>query len=103
MRTIMATLLASSLMVSSTFAATQSVVPLPAGKPAGVKEAAFLGPNTLLILIGLGIAIGGIALAVSNPGGDGITTGTVSTATSTTTTTATSTRTSTGTSTGTAP
>ena len=82
MRTIMVTLLASSLMVSSTFAAT---APLPAGKPAGVKEAAFLGPNTLMLLIGLGIAVGGLALAVSNPGGQGITSGTT-TATTTTST-----------------
>lgn len=98
MRTIMATLLASSLMVSSTFAATQSAAPLPAGKPAGVKEAAFLGPNALLILVSLGIAIGGIVLAVSNPGGNGITSGTLDT---TTTSTSTSTSTATATSTGT--
>jgi hypothetical protein len=98
MRTIMATLLASSLMVSSTFAATQSFAPLPAGKPAGVKEASFLGPNTLLVLIGLGIAIGGLALAISSPGGNGITSGTVgTTSTSSTSTTSTSTSTSTGT------
>ena len=76
MRTILASVLATTLMVSSTFAATQSVAPLPAGKPAGVKEAAFLGPNLFLILISAGIAIGGLSLAVSNPGGTGITTAT---------------------------
>jgi hypothetical protein len=91
MRTIIASLLATSLMVSSTFAATQSAVPLPGGKPAGVKEASFLGPNKFLILVGLGVVIGGIALAISSPGGNGITSGTVGTtstsSTSTTTTT----------------
>ena len=65
--------LVASRKISSTFAAT---APLPAGKPAGVKEAAFLGPNTLMLLIGLGLGVGGLALAVSNPGGQGITSGT---------------------------
>lgn len=84
MRVIMATLLASSLMVSSAFAETHSIAPLPAGKPAGVKEAAFMGPSALLIMVSLGIALGGIVLAVSNPGGNGLTTGsTTSTSTST--------------------
>jgi len=73
MRTITASLLAISLMVSSSFAATQSVAPLPAGKPAGVKEAAFLGPNMLLILLSAGIMIGGLSLAVSNLGNNGVT------------------------------
>ena len=89
MRTIVASLVASTMLVSSTFAATPGV-PLPAGKPAGVKQAAYMGDNFLLILIGAGLVIGGIALAVSNPGGNGVTTPTTN-PTSTTTTTATST------------
>lgn len=79
MRTILASIVATSLMVSSTFAAS----PLPAGKAAGTKEAAMLGPQFALILLGAGIVIGGIALAVSNNGGDGVTTPTT-TASSTT-------------------
>jgi hypothetical protein len=97
MRTIVASLVASTMLVSSTFAATQSV-PLPAGKPAGVKQAAYLGDNFLLILLGAGIVIGGIALAVSNPGGDNPTTPTTSSTTTTSTTTTSTTTTSTGTS-----
>jgi hypothetical protein len=94
MRTIVASLVASTMLVSSTFAATPGV-PLPAGKPAGVKQAAYMGDNFLLILIGAGIVIGGIALAVSNPGGDNPTTPTTnSTSTTSTSTTATSTGTS---------
>lgn len=93
MRTIVASLVASTMLVSSTFAATQNV-PLSAGKPAGVKQASYMGDNFLLILIGAGIVIGGIALAISNPGGDNPTTPT----TSSTSTTTTSTTTTTGTS-----
>jgi hypothetical protein len=91
MRTIVASLVASTMLVSSTFAATPGV-PLPAGKPAGVKQAAYMGDNFLLILIGAGIVIGGIALAVSSPGGNGVTTPTTN-STSTTSTTTTSTAT----------
>ena len=95
MLTIMASIFASTMLVSSTFAATPGV-PLPAGQPAGVKQAAYMGDNNfLLILLGAGIVIGGIALAVSNPGGDTPTTPTTS---STTTTTTTTTATATGTS-----
>jgi hypothetical protein len=73
MRTIVASLLATSLLVSSSFAATQSPV-LPAGKPAGVKEAAMLGPNMMLVFLSVGILVGGLTLAVSNNGNDGVTT-----------------------------
>ncbi len=97
MRTIVASLVASTMLVSSTFAATPGV-PLPAGKPAGVKQAAYMGDNFLLILIGAGIVIGGIALAVSNPGGDNPTTPTTNSTSTTTTTTTTATTTTTGTS-----
>jgi hypothetical protein len=97
MRTIVASLVASTMLVSSTFAATPGV-PLPAGKPAGVKQAAYMGDNFLLILIGAGIVIGGIALAVSNPGGDNPTTPTTNSTSTTTTTSTSTTATSTGTS-----
>lgn len=63
MRTITATLLATTLLVSSAFAAPQS---LAAGKPAGAKEAALLGPNGILILLGAGVLIGGLTLAISD-------------------------------------
>jgi hypothetical protein len=82
MRTITATLLATSLLMSSAFAAPRSVAPLPAGKPAGIQQAASLGPNAFLILVGAGIIIGGIVLAVSNSS-DGVTSPTT-TSTSTT-------------------
>lgn len=78
MRKISASFLALALMTSSVLAATQPVAPLPAGKPAGVKEAAFLGPNLFLVLLSAGVMIGGLALAVSNPGNDGVTTPTTS-------------------------
>jgi hypothetical protein len=74
MRTFTAVLVASTLLVSNAFAATKSVAPLPSGKPAGVNQAAMLGPNFALILLGLGVVVGGIALAASNSGGDGVTT-----------------------------
>jgi len=73
MRTITAALLACTLMVSSSFAAPQSVVPLAAGKPAGVKDAALFGPSGFMILLGTAVVIGGIALSVSNSGGNGVT------------------------------
>jgi hypothetical protein len=82
MRSFIAALVATSLVVSSAYAANESVVPLPAGKPAGIKEAAYLGPNAFLILIGFGVFIGGIALAISNDDKNGVTTPTT-TATST--------------------
>jgi hypothetical protein len=66
MRVFGAAFLAATLFVSSAFAGTEAVAPLPAGKPAGVKQAAMLGPNMFLVLVGLGIVIGGVALAVSN-------------------------------------
>lgn len=75
MRMFLGGLLSTAFMMSSTFAATQSASPLPAGKPAGVKEAAFLGPNLLLVLISAGIIVGGISMAASNSGGNnGVTT-----------------------------
>lgn len=72
-RTIGAGFLAATLVVSSAFAAGEAA-PLPAGKPAGVKQAALLGPNAFLVLLGAGIVIGGIALAVSNNNKNTVTT-----------------------------
>jgi len=60
-----------TLVSSGAFAASAN---LPAGKPAGVKQAAALGPNYVLVLLGMGIVIGGITLAVSNCGGNCVTT-----------------------------
>jgi hypothetical protein len=66
MRTIGAMLLATTLVASNAFAATNSVAPLASGKPAGVKEANLFGPNSGLILIGAAIVITGLALSLSN-------------------------------------
>jgi hypothetical protein len=66
MRGIGAAFIAATLFASSAFAANNVVAPLPSGKPAGVKQAAMLGPNAFLILVGLGVVIGGVALSVSN-------------------------------------
>ena len=71
MRTLNAVVLSMTLVTSGAFAAGTN---LPAGKPAGVKQAAALGPNFALILLGMGVVIGGITLAVSNSGCDGVTT-----------------------------
>jgi hypothetical protein len=64
MRTIGAALLASSLIVSSAFAATDASAPLTPGKPAGVKQAQSMD-NTLLLVLGLGVVAGGIALVAT--------------------------------------
>jgi hypothetical protein len=74
MRTITAAFVVTSLLATSALAAPASVAPLPAGKPAGVTEAALLGPNFAIVMVGLGIVIGGTILAVSNNSGDGVTT-----------------------------
>jgi len=66
MRTIGSALLAATLIVSSAFAATDSVGPLAPGKPAGVKTAQDVDTAMLLWIAAGGLVIGGIALAVSN-------------------------------------
>lgn len=78
MRTIGAVVLASSLLVSSAFAATDSAAPLAPGKPAGVKQAQ-MENNTLLLVVGLGVVAGGIALLASGGGNGTVTTTTTST------------------------
>lgn len=61
MRTIGAILLASSLIASNAFAASDVGAPLPAGKPAGVKQAQQMD-NTLLLLLGVGVVAAGIGV-----------------------------------------
>jgi len=80
MRTIGAILLASSLITSNALAATDASAPLTPGKPAGVKQAQGMD-NTLLLVLGLGVVAGGIALVASGNGKS--TVGTTTTATST--------------------
>jgi len=67
MRTTCAVLLASSLLASNAFAATDASAPLTPGKPAGVKQAQEMD-NTLLLVLGLGVVAGGIALVASGNG-----------------------------------
>jgi hypothetical protein len=57
---------ALSLVASGAFAA-DPVTPLPAGKPAGVHQAALEGPG-ILILTGLAVVGIGLAFALSNNG-----------------------------------
>ncbi len=78
MRIFGAALLASALAVSSSFAATDSTAPLAPGKPAGVKQAQMEG-NTLLLVLGVGVVAGGIALVASGNGNGSVTTTTTGT------------------------
>ena len=78
MRIIGAAILASSLIVSSAFAATNAAAPLAPGKPAGVKKAQ-AADNTMLMVLGLGVVAGGIALVASGNGNGSVTTTTTGT------------------------
>jgi len=78
MRVIGAAVLASSLIVSSAFAATNAAAPLAPGKPAGVKKAQ-AADNTMLMVLGLGVVAGGIALVASGGGNGAVTTTTTGT------------------------
>ena len=78
MRTIGAAIVASSLVVSSAFAATDTAAPLAPGKPAGVKQAQ-AADNTLLMVLGLGVVAGGIALVASGNGKSSVATTTTGT------------------------
>ena len=74
MRVVVAAVVATSLIVSSAFATTETVMPLPFGKPAGAKAATLTGPG-MLLLLSAGLAIGGLALTVSGQGNNnGLTT-----------------------------
>ena len=66
MRTFSAAILAATFVMTNAFAA-----PLPAGKPAGVKNAQSEASSALLITAGLGLAGLGIGLAASSGGGGG--------------------------------
>ena len=80
MRTIGAILLASSLIASSAFGATDASAPLAPGEPAGVKKAQ-IADNTLLLVVGLGVVAAGIALVASGNGKSTVNTTTTSTST----------------------
>ena len=67
MRIFGAAVLAASMLVTNAFADT-----LPKGKPAGVKKAQ-METNTTMILLGVGLAGAGIALAASSSGGNAVT------------------------------
>jgi hypothetical protein len=62
MRTFIAATLATSLFATSVFA---SDLPLPAGKPAGVKTAQLSG-DVVFLIIGGALVIGGVALIAGN-------------------------------------
>ncbi len=79
MRRLAAIVLAGTLSVSSAFAgSSDNSAPLSAGKPAGVKEATLAGSG-LLLVFGLAVVAGGIALVSSQ--GSGNTSSTSTTAT----------------------
>jgi hypothetical protein len=68
MRMIVATVLATSLAVSSAFAATDSA-PLAPGKPAGVKQADIEAGGVVLWL-GIAAVVAGIAVLASTTQGN---------------------------------
>ena len=67
MRIFGVAVLAASMLVTNAFADT-----LAKGKPAGVKKAQ-METNTTMILLGVGLAGAGIALAASSSGGGAVT------------------------------
>jgi hypothetical protein len=75
MRTIGSALVATTLLVTSAFAATDSVAPsasngaLAPGKPAGVQKAQG-ADNTIWWVLGAGVVIGGIVLVATGNGND---------------------------------
>ena len=73
-KSILGGVVAASLLVSAAFAADKAVGPLPAGKPAGVKEAAILGPYAPVILA-VAVAVF-VAVAASGGFNDDSTSGT---------------------------
>lgn len=74
MRSWVVTLLASSLIVSSAFAAERSA-PLAPGKPAGVKQAQSQG-SALWWIGGIAVIGAGVGLVASGNGNKGVTTAT---------------------------
>lgn len=74
-KSVIGGVVAASLLIStSLFAAEKAASPLPAGKPAGTKEAAFLGPLAPVILAGA-VAVF-VAVAASGGFNDDSTSGT---------------------------
>jgi hypothetical protein len=73
-KSILGGVVAASLLVSSAFGAEKAVGPLPAGKAAGTKEAAFLGVYAPIIL-GVAVAVF-VAVAASGGFNDDSTSGT---------------------------
>jgi hypothetical protein len=88
MRTFVAASLAAVLIATNAFAMPTS--PLPAGQPAGVKNAQ-MEDNTVWWVVGLGVVAAGIALVASGSSNGSLTSGTLGTSSSSTTTTATTT------------
>jgi hypothetical protein len=74
MRNMVAAVLTASLVSSGAFAASKAPGHLPAGKPAGAKEAALLGPSAFLVLAGTAIVIAGVVLTVSGNDNKGVST-----------------------------
>lgn len=68
MRKIGATLAASALLMSSAFAEAPANSPLPAGKPAGTREAA-LQMGGIWLVVGLAAVAGVIAAVASGTQG----------------------------------
>jgi hypothetical protein len=79
--------MAATLIASSALAAT-AAGPLPAGKPAGVKQAQE-EDNTVWWVVGVGVVAAGIALVASGDSDDAPGAGTVTPPTTTTTTSST--------------
>ena len=75
MRSLGAALLATSLIVSTAFAATtttNSQAPLAPGKPAGVKQAqGGISTTALIVIVGIGGAIAAIAFGTASSGNPG--------------------------------
>jgi hypothetical protein len=65
--------IAAAALLSVLAALPAAAAPLPAGKPAGVKEANMAGPGLLWIGVA-GILAVTIAVVASNGGNDGVTT-----------------------------
>ena len=71
MRLFVVATLAASFFATNLLAA-KAVVPLPAGKPAGVKQAQDAGDDTIWWIVGGAAAVGVIA-AVASSGGSTVT------------------------------
>jgi hypothetical protein len=77
MRNLTAVALAMGLIASNAFAA-DAVAPLAPAKPAGLKQAQFMGDNGFIYIVGLGVVAAGIAIAASGGSSNkGATSGTV--------------------------